>query len=102
MLSDQFYDFVALAGLQKAANRYASGKAIASLLVIGVLAVVVDYLRMLWLRRKMVGKLLKEGCSREIDRKVAPWAHAFAHSRKYVHASRCQALVMVRGAVQAV
>lgn len=60
MLSDQFFDFVALAGLQKAVDRYASGKALAVLLIIGVSAIVLDYLRMLWLRRKMVKKPIQQ------------------------------------------
>lgn len=57
MLSDHFYDYVPLSGLQKVTGRFSLLKALAVLLVVGFLAVALDYVRMLWLRRKMVSEL---------------------------------------------
>jgi len=54
MLPDRLIQFVALSNLQGVTDRYASTKVVALLVGIGFFAILVDYARMLWRRRKMV------------------------------------------------
>lgn len=55
MLSDQIFDLVGLLGLQKKLVADISATQILTiLLALGIVAIAVDYARMLWLRAKMV------------------------------------------------
>lgn len=54
MLSDQFLDVVGLMGLQKLLQDVSPTQVVVTLLSCAVVAIVVDYARMLWLRSKMV------------------------------------------------
>lgn len=55
MLSDQFYDLVGLVGLQKLIHDASPWNLITTTLTLVLVAVAIDYARMLWLRAKMVG-----------------------------------------------
>lgn len=58
MLSDQIFDLVGLVGLQKKLAADISATQIFTiLLALGIVAIAVDYARMLWLRAKMVRAL---------------------------------------------
>lgn len=57
MLSDQFYEVVGLVGLQNFLRDASLAQFLAATLAIVIIGVVVDYIRMLWLRSKMVCSL---------------------------------------------
>lgn len=54
MLSDRLLELGGLAELQRIASGKSPWAVIATLLLIGSVGVIVDYVRMLWLRSKMV------------------------------------------------
>lgn len=58
MLSDQLLDLAASIRIQRVLAEAGAGKIAATVLAIALLAVVVDYARMLWLRSKMVRALV--------------------------------------------
>lgn len=54
MLSDQFYDVVGLVSLQRLLQDVSPSEIITMTLALAVVAIAIDYARMLWLRSKMV------------------------------------------------
>ena len=60
MLSDQFHDLFAIAGVQRLLKDSSPWAVCSAVVVIVAVTLVIDYARMLWLRSKMVESAASE------------------------------------------
>lgn len=86
MLSDQFHDLFAIAGVQRLVLDSSPWAICSALAAIAAVALVIDYGRMLWLRSKMVKSVASKALKLKLTRATAPRTTAVSHSRQYVHA----------------